>query len=501
MNPLEIMRANRGYVAALLVSIHERMSAAGEPTDETRSQHTADEAAFTAGSEYMSSTVADLAALELRDAQITELRVLAAIPTALQPGDQRESRDAGFNVTRTATSDPYDTTEARGAEMNGETTRARTLYNDAAREAVERSRPSTGDAGKESAIALIEGPDNARGQVGKHILRFGGPAYEQAFSDWVRDPMAPAPKILHERAAEMRAAMAEGSNSTGGFLLPFVLDPTIILTNAGTVGPWREISGKRTTTTNTWHGIASAGVTAEWIAEATEVADASPTVTQPTINVLKADAYIQASMEQVADSTISGEITKLMADAKGRLENAAFATGNGVTQPFGIVNATSGAGNSVAGSSGAAGAADLVGADIFALDNAMSPRYRPGASFVMNKAIANRVRQLASAGAVTPLNQFFWTDFGGANPSKLIGYNVYESSDMDGTIVSGSTDDVIVLGDFSQYLIVDRLGMELQYNPMVLGSNRRPTGEVAFVAFWRTGANTFNSGAFKTLRL
>jgi hypothetical protein len=39
------------------------------------------------------------------------------------------------------------------------------------------------------------------------------------------------------------------------------------------------------------------------------------------------------------------------------------------------------------------------------------------------------------------------------------------------------------------------------YNPMVLGSNLRPTGESAWVMFFRTGADCLNSGAFKLLRL
>jgi hypothetical protein len=53
----------------------------------------------------------------------------------------------------------------------------------------------------------------------------------------------------------------------------------------------------------------------------------------------------------------------------------------------------------------------------------------------------------------------------------------------------------------AKYVIFGRLGTMAQTNPMVLGSNRRPTGESAFVMSFRTGADTFNSGAFKTLRL
>ena len=264
--------------------------------------------------------------------------------------------------------------------------------------------------------------------------------------------------------------------------------------------PLRELATVKTITTGTWHGITSAGVTAEMVAESTEVADASPTFSQPTINVYKADAYIEGSLEVVADAALSGEIAGLIGEAKGRLEASKFAVGTGTAEARGIVTATSGGANSVAGSSGAAGAADLVAADIFALDNALADRWRPNATFLGNKAIANKVRQLNAVNG-TPLNYAFWTDFGGANPSQLIGYDWRNVSNMDSTIVSGSNDDVITLGDVRQYYVIDRMGLEMVYNPLVLGSNRRPNGNVGWVAFWRFGGDTVYSGAFKTLRL
>jgi HK97 family phage major capsid protein len=48
---------------------------------------------------------------------------------------------------------------------------------------------------------------------------------------------------------------------------------------------------------------------------------------------------------------------------------------------------------------------------------------------------------------------------------------------------------VLAFLDFSQYYIVDRVGMSVVYDPVVLGSNRRPTGQGAWYAFWRVGAD------------
>src|SRR5687767_14309201 len=105
------------------------------------------------------------------------------------------------------------------------------------------------------------------------------------------------------------------TGANGGYLVPFTLDPTIILTNTGMVDPFRQISTVKTIATDDWNGVSSAGVTAEWLAEATEAADASPTFTQPSITVHKASAYLQASFEMSMDSGIGDDVTMLIADA------------------------------------------------------------------------------------------------------------------------------------------------------------------------------------------
>ena len=58
--------------------------------------------------------------------------------------------------------------------------------------------------------------------------------------------------------------------ANGGYLVPFTLDPTIILTNAGITGNIRAISSQVTIATDNWNGVSSAGVTGEWTAEAAE---------------------------------------------------------------------------------------------------------------------------------------------------------------------------------------------------------------------------------------
>lgn len=349
------------------------------------------------------------------------------------------------------------------------------------------------DSYKDSARRLVAnatGSDRDR-EVADHILKMGHPDYVRAFYKYMAHPT----RIAVD--GEMQRALSEGTTTAGGFMVPPFLDPAIILTNAGISNPFRAISTVKTITTQTWKGVTSAGVTAEWTAEASEMTDASPTLSQPSITPIRADAYIQASFEMIEDTDIAAELAMLFADARDRLEGTAFAVGTGSTQPTGIVTTLNVTTNSkVASSTNAAFGA----VDVFAADNNLPQRWRANASWVANKSIYNLIRQMAiGSGALVGS---FWTDFGGARPSTLIGYPVYESSAMTSSLsaATASVDSILVVGDFRQFYIVDRIGMSVAYNPLVLGSSRRPTGEVGWAAFWRVGATAVNADAFRLLQ-
>lgn len=425
----------------------------------------------------------DEAAAVTREATVAAVR---AATIAHESGDGAEVRKDVNVVVRPSTEDVFDL-----RHLSHEPRVQRVELRDRALRAIEAA-PYMTDAHRESAEAVLA-TDSRKGDKARYILEHGSPEYHEAFQEYLENPAAGP----YQGRADRAALSLTGAN--GGYLVPFTLDPTVILTNNGATNPFRTIAKQVSITTDDWNGVTSAGVTAEWIAEATEVADASPTFTQPTITPAKADAYIQASMEVVADSGVSGEISMLIADAKDRLEATAFATGSGSGQPKGIVTALQAVTASrVAGSSGAAGAADFVLADVYAVANALPPRHRPNSSWVAEFSTLNRVRRF---GEGSTANAAFWADLGVATPSQLLGRPVYESSAMDSTIVSGSNDDILILGDFRKYQIVDRMGLELVYNPLVLGSNRRPTGEVAWVAFWRVGGDCLDANAFRMLRV
>lgn len=347
------------------------------------------------------------------------------------------------------------------------------------------------DDGAEQATALVQKMGTKFGTaVARQMLTTGSPEYLAAFESYLNDP----------GGFSTRAALSL-TPANGGYLVPFTLDPTIILTNAGSANPYRRLANIKTTATNDWNGVTSAGVSAEWTAEGTEAADASPTVGQLKITPQKADAYLFGSFEVLSDSDFAQQLPDLLADAKDRLEETAFAVGSGSGQPYGIMTR----GTATAARTGTA-ATGPVGSDVYALMAALPARFRGPRSrpaWVGNLTTINSLRNVpafqgATTSIVQEVSQGDQTD--PLAPARMLGRPFYESTSIAGSFATGNK--VLAFLDFSQYYIVDRVGMSVVYDPVVLGSNRRPTGQGAWYAFWRVGADLSAAAAcrvFQTL--
>lgn len=312
--------------------------------------------------------------------------------------------------------------------------------------------------------------------IAEQILITGSPEYLAAFEQYLSDP----------GGFSTRAALSL-TPANGGYLVPFTLDPTIILTNAGSANPYRQIANVKTTTTNDWNGVTSAGVTAEWTAEGIEAADATPTVGPLKITPQKADAYLFGSFEILGDSDFAQQLPELLADAKDRIEETAFAVGTGTGQPKGVIPA--GTSQNRAGTA----AAGPVAQDVYALQAALPARFRgPRAKnvWLANLTTINALRNVPSfSGSFNSI-----VNDTGMAPTML-GKPLMESTSILGTFTTGNK--VLAYLDASQYYIVDRVGMSLVYDPVVLGTNRRPTGQGAWYAFWRTGADVSTATAVR----
>jgi HK97 family phage major capsid protein len=439
------------------------------------------EARFQAGLSYVRETESEIVKVEERKRAAVEFAAARGHVDA----PPAQVRDAGFSVnTRT---NPFDLSDLPHGEARSSELKARAV--DVIEKHVPKYMP---DSVREGATATAERRSTKQYDadlVNAAIVETTSPEYLREFERHLREPQSA------HRLGEFRAAMSLTA-ANGGVLVPQFLDPTIVLTNAGTQNDVRRISSVRQITVDQWDGVTSAGVSAEWLAENTQAADATPTFVGPTITAHKLAAYMEGSYEVIADSGFD-EIGMLIADAFDRKEADGFVNGTGSGQPYGLITRLSGSGPVVAGSSGAAGAADFVAADIYAMSEALGARWRQSASWLGSHAIYNDVRAFGTSNTA----HSFWTSFGGGTPSELIGYPTYHAEELDSTVVSGSNDYVLVLGAFDQYRIIDRIGTSIQFVPVVFGANQRPTGTAGWFSYKRVGADCLTSNAFKVLKL
>jgi HK97 family phage major capsid protein len=221
------------------------------------------------------------------------------------------------------------------------------------------------------------GTDLERSWVSRWVTDTASPEYRSAFSKLVMFGVeraglefTPAERSAYDRVARLKSEQRAMSltDSAGGFLVPFELDPTIILTSAGSSNPLLQIANVKTVTTDAWHGVTSAGVQFSWDAEASEVSDDSPPLAEPTIPNYKMQGWIPFSVELQGDAVaLVTEIGNLLSDGATQILNDALTTGSGVGCPTGIVTALAGGSSVVATGTGGT----LAASDIYSAQNSL----------------------------------------------------------------------------------------------------------------------------------
>jgi HK97 family phage major capsid protein len=333
--------------------------------------------------------------------------------------------------------------------------------------------------------------------VARHILLTGSEEYRQAFRAYMSDPLG----------NEHRMRAIQLGNASGGYLLPYVLDPTIVLTNNASANPFRRISRVVQTTSNAWQGVNSAGVNAALVAEGATAADAAPSdFAQIQVPPKKFAAWVLATYEAADDTNFGEQLPGLFADAKDRIESSYFATGSGTNAPLGIAAAQGTGGRVAPATTGTAFNGTAAIPDVYNLQAALPPRFRNSAkaAWVGNLVTLNKVRALDIYGGGS-----FWANLTSNTPASLLGQPVYEASDFNSTMTgtsaaSGTASITLMFGDWNQFIIADRVGVSMLYDPMIKGTGsaaQLPAGEAGWYMFWRTGSTTGTLNGFKYLTI
>lgn len=369
-------------------------------------------------------------------------------------------------------------------------------YRSRALSAVEQM-PGASDGVREAATEIIERHDDEHGRLSQQVLITSTPAYLRAWSKLARNPLAANLTPEESQAVtdvETFRAMSL-TDSAGGYLVPFQLDPTVIITSAGSRNDIRQFARQVVATGDVWHGVSGGAVQWSWDAEAAEVSDDSPTLGQPAIPNYKAAGFVPISIEAFEDGpNVTNEVARLLAFGKDSLEAEAFITGTGIGQPTGLITALDGTSAETAPLTPETFAL----ADLYNIQGALPARHRANASWLANNLIYNKVRQFDTNGGAA-----LWEFLGADRPVNLLGRRVGEAEAMDGTINPAATADnfVLAFGAFENFVITDRIGFKVEFLPHLFGANRRPTGQRGWYAYYRVGSDVVDPGAFKVLNV
>ncbi len=356
--------------------------------------------------------------------------------------------------------------------------------------AIERM-PGANDRIRSAATSIIEQWDDESARLARMCLITSSPEYMTA---WTKVIKGRDKALTVEERSILDRAMSLTDNA-GGYLVPFQLDPTVVITSNGSRNDIRRIARQVVATGDEWHGVSATAGSWSWDGEGVQVSDDSPTLAQPTIPNYKGDGFVPVSIESLGDmANATAEISKLLAFGKDTLEASAFATGSGSGEPTGIVTALVASSPTVIGTSTTTDT--FAAADIYKLDGELPERHQPMASYLANRKIYNLIRQFDTSGGAQ-----LWERIGNGLPPELLGQGAYRAEAMDGVIGAGAENYVLIYGDFANYVITDRVGFSIEPIPHLFGANGRPTGQRGFYAWYRTGADSIQDGAFRILNV
>lgn len=332
--------------------------------------------------------------------------------------------------------------------------------------------------------------DDGDATLAQRILKTGSPAYDRAFGKAL---LAQSTNGLNP--AELQA-LTLGSDADGGYAVPFELDPTVILTSDGSENPIRQLARVVQITGKKWEGLTSAGITVTRKGEVDEATDDAPTFGQPVVDTSRADGFVPFSIALEASwSALRDELTLMLSEAKIDEEAVAFITGAGTalttggTLPQGILTGLSAVTASAVTTAGTTG---ISYADLQKIKSAVPERFRGNTAWLASDTFydaADNLRTETTRG-----------DIAQAYGETLLGKPKHQASAMpDYSTTTGTA--LAIYGNIQRaFVIVDRIGMNVELIPHVMGSSGRPTGQRGIFAYWFNGSKVINANAARVLR-
>lgn len=301
--------------------------------------------------------------------------------------------------------------------------------------------------------------------------------------------------------ADEQKALSAGTDPDGGYLLPASTAGRVV-SKLYEQSAMRQIADVQSISTPKISGIVDNDeADAGWVSElGTRNETDTPQVGKWEIEAHEMYASPKASQTILDDSAVDVEawLAGKVADKFGRVEGAAFLTGNGAGKPRGLTRYTTAAtadesrdwGQFEHVNTGANGAFHTTKADpIQDLIGAMKNQYLQSASFLMRREVRTAIRKMKEATS----DRYLWEpSLQAGQPDMLLGYAARVDQYMP-ALTTGSLS--LAFGDFRQaYMIVDRIGIRTLRDPFT----SKPY--IVFYSTKRTGGGAVNFEAVKFLR-
>lgn len=334
--------------------------------------------------------------------------------------------------------------------------------------------------------------------IGRLLLATENPHYRTAFQK-VSASATPAFTAEEGRAIEqvklIKRAMSIGVDASGGFAVPVLIDPTIILTAQESPNDILRLARVETITNDEWRGLSSAGVSWQFSAEGAATTDNSPTIAQPTVVTKRADGFIPFSIEVGMDwPGFAEQMSGLLAEGYDELlaQKLTLSTANN-NEPWGLIGRLA---SVTTWKVELATASVIAGADIYRVWAQLPVKWRrkSNCAWMSSTGVQNAIRQL---GTVDPN---FTVNITEEAIPRLFGREYPMNDFMSDVTVGTGVQPLVVVGDFRQYLVAQRAGMTVEFLPMLFDvTNNRPTGQRGWFAWARIGGDAIVPGAFRLL--
>lgn len=244
-----------------------------------------------------------------------------------------------------------------------------------------------------------------------------------------------------------------------------------------------------------------------WAVEASDYSNSQdPTVGMIEIPVHEIRALLKISQQNLEDSQFNLEdlMKQRMMLGFAQTEGKAFIRGNGVGKPRGIMSYPTKATSSYAG--GSAGLSNVTDAVPYVLSGGTAGTIiqeditnvlmdlksvydNDSTAYIMTRGTVNTIRLFKDS-----INRPLWIPFGSGVPATINNRRYVEMPDMD-QIASGNFP--IAVGDFSNYMIVDRVQLAIRE----LDELFAVSGLVGFIARMRVGGDLLLPEAVRFLKV